>query len=171
MVTENKQEWVLCEFSKIAPSFEKIEESLKEKGIIISPSDYLQACKTNGLTPDIHQTFIKINEGVATLEDINLILCDVGSSVQERILRRVRKNPTEKHLTHGGHQRLSGPNLSGRITPKRSRSGHTQSHGRGKHAHDRSTKKQRRTARTVDESGPNNGTESTTESTTNYSTE
>jgi hypothetical protein len=166
MAEQNKQEWVLCEFTKIAPSFEKVEENLKEKGVIITPSDYIKACKTNGLIPDIHQTFVKIDESTATLEDVNLILCDVGSAVQERILRRIRKNPTEKHITHGGHQKLGGPNLAGRTTPKRKRSGHTQSHGRGEHAHDRSTKTQRRSARSVDESGSGVGTEPTTDNST-----
>ncbi len=157
MVEQNKEKWVLCEFTSIAPSFEKVEESLKTKGIIITPGDYLTACKLNGLVPDIHQTFIKINESTATLEDINLILCDVGSSVQERILRRIRKSPTAGHITHGGHQKLGGTSMAGRTTPKRKRSGHTQSHGRSEHAHDRSTKKQRRNARTVDEHGPSDG--------------
>lgn len=160
MVKENKQ-WVLCEFTKQAPSFEKVEESLQEKGVQITPSDYLQACKENGLTPDIHQVFVKIDEGAATLEDVNLILCDIGSAVQERIMRRIRKSPTEGHITHGGRQRLGGASMAGRTSPKRKRSGHTQEHGRGEHAHDRSTKKQRRSARSLDENGPDCGGEQT----------
>lgn len=150
---DKKEEWILCEFTKIAPSFEKIEENLKEKGVTITPQEYLKACKINGLTPDIHEVFVKIDESTVTLEDVNLILCDIGNAVQERILRRIRKSPTEKHITHGGHQKLGGASLAGRTTPKRKRSGHTQKHGRGEHAHDRSTKKQRRTSGLVDESG------------------
>ena len=166
MAEEHKQ-LILCEFTKQAPSFDRIEETLQEKGVQITPNDYLKVCKENGLTPDIHQTFVKIDEGVATLEEVSLLLCDIGSSVQERILRRVRKSPTEGHITHGGHQKLGGATMSGRVTPKRKRSGHTQKHGRGEHAHDRSTTKQRRHSGSVDESGPSGpGEQATTTDTT-----
>ena len=156
----NNQEWILCKFAKIAPSFEKIEESLAEQGIIITPSDYLQACRLNGLEPDIHPTFVKINESSVTIEDINMLLEDVGDAVRERILRKARKTPGKGHITHSGHQKLGGVRMAGRVTPKRKRSRNTQSHGRGEHAHDRSTKTQRRSARNVNESGPtDNGPE------------
>ncbi len=150
---EKNKDWILCAFTKIAPSYEKIEEQLAEKGVSISPNDYLAACTQNNLIPDIHPTFIKINESSATLEDINILLEDIGDAVRERVLRKFRKSPGKSHTTHSGKQRLGNFSMSGRVTPKHKRSGHTQSHGRGKHAHDRSTKQQRRSARNVNESG------------------
>lgn len=156
MAEENK-DWILCSFTKIAPSFEKIEEHLAEKGVVITPNDYINACKQNNLQPDIHPIFIKIDESSVTLEDINIVLEDIGDAVKERVLRKFRKSPGKSHTTHSGHQRLGGTTMAGRVTPKHKRSGHTQSHGRGKHAHDRSTKKQRRSAGNVNESGQPDG--------------
>lgn len=130
-----------------APSFDRVFELMQESGVEISPSDYISACKSHNMVPDIDQVFIKIAESTATIEDLNMLLEDVGDAVRERILRRTRKNVTKGHQTHGGHQKLSGPNVAGRTTPKRKRSGHTQSHGRGKHGHDRSTNTQRQNAR------------------------
>lgn len=144
MVEKNKSEWVLAAFTKQAASFEKIQETLEEKGIIITPKDYLAACKQNGLIPDIDPVFVKIDEQTVTLEDINLLLEDVATSVEERINRRIRKSPTKGHITHGGRQRLGGERMQARVGPKRKRSGHTQSHGRGEHGHDKSTDEQRK---------------------------
>jgi hypothetical protein len=150
MAEENendKLQWVLSTFTKQAPPFEKIQDILEEKEIKITPRDYIEACKVNGLTPDIHPTYVKIAESTATVEDINLLLEDVTDSVKDRIQRKVRKNVTASHISHGGHQKLGGESMIGRTAPKRKRSGKTQSHGRGKHGHDRSTDKQRRSAR------------------------
>ena len=146
MAETNKSEWVRCTFTQQAASFEKVQEILEEKGVEITPKDYIEACKANGLTPDINPVFVKIAEGTATLEDVNMLLEDVGASVEERIQRRIRRTPSKGHITHGGHQRLGGVRMKARTNPKRKRSGHTQSHGRGEHGHDKSTDEQRRNA-------------------------
>lgn len=146
MADESKSQWVLSILSKQAPKFEKIQEILEAKNIIITPKDYIEACKINHLDPDIHPTFIKIVESTATIEDINMLLEDVADSVHDRIQRKVRKSASKSHITHGGHQKLGGERMAGRVAPKRKRSGHTQSHGEGEHGHDKSTKKQRRSA-------------------------
>jgi len=147
MAETNKFEWVLSVCTKQAPSFEKVQEILEEKGVKITPRDYIIACKENNLTPDIDPVFVKIAESTATLEDVNMLLEDVGDAVRERILRRVRKSATKGHITHGGRQKLGGERMSGRVTPKRKRSGHTQDHGRGEHGHDKSTEQQQRDAK------------------------
>jgi len=146
MAKTNKSDWVLAVCTGQAPAFEKVQEILEEKNIQITPRDYIEACQRNGLNPDIDPTFIKIAEGSATLEDVNLLLEDVASSVRDRIQRRIRKNPTKGHITPGGHQKLGNIRPSGRVNPKRKRSGHTQEHGRGEHGHDKSTDSQRQFA-------------------------
>lgn len=130
----------------VAPAFEVVEEMAEEQGVQVTPQQYLEACRENGKRPDIHASYLKIFEGTATIEDVEVLLEDAVEAVADRIQRRVRRTPSAGHITHGGHQRLGGPNVSGRVTPKRRRSGHTQSHGRGKHAHDKSTDEQQRNA-------------------------
>lgn len=144
MAETNKPGWILAICTGQAPRFEKVQEILEEKGVQITPKDYLDACKHNGLNPDIDPIYVKIAEGSATLEDINLVLEDVASSVRDRIQRRVRKSPTAGHITPGGHQKLGNIRPKGRVNPKRKRDGDTQSHGRGEHGHDKSTEEQRR---------------------------
>lgn len=158
MAETNKPEWVLAVCAKQAPRFEKVQEILEGKGVRITPRDYLDACKYNGLNPDIDPIYVKIAEGSATIEDVNLLLEDVASSVRDRIQRRVRKSPTAGHITHGGRQKLGGGRPSGRVNPKRKRSGHTQEHGRGEHGHDKSTDKQRQ--RAANESADDGSSES-----------
>jgi len=149
----NKEKWIASRFTSFAPSFEKIQESLDEKGISISPKDYINACRSNNLIPDIDPIYVMIDEGTATLDDVNLVLEDVASAVADRIKRRTRKSPTAGHISHSGHQSLSLPNLSGRTTPKRKRSDHTQKHGRSKHGHDKSTRTQQRASRVAEHIG------------------
>ena len=139
-----KNEWISTVCATQAPSFEKVQKILEEKGVKITPRDYIEACKYNNISPDIDDIYIKIVEGNVTIDDINLVLEDIASSVRDRIQRRVRKNPTSGHITHDGHQRLGSERMSARTNPKRKRDNDTQSHGRGNRGHDRSTKKQRR---------------------------
>jgi hypothetical protein len=108
------------------------------------------------MTPDIDNIYVRIVEGNITISDVNLILEDattedavaedVVDSVEDRIKRKTRVGVSDKHISHGGRQKLGNSSMSSRVNPKRQRSDHTQHHGAAKHAHDRSTKTQRRNA-------------------------
>lgn len=153
MTTTDNEQWVLSVCAKQAPSFDKVCEILEGKGVNISPRDYIAACKSNNLNPDIDPVFIKIAESTVTADDVNLVLEDVVDAVRERIMRRVRKSVTKGHITHGGKQRLGGERMDGRVKPKRDRSDNTQKHGRGTHGHDKSTKRQRAKAKSSARNG------------------
>lgn len=142
----NKNSILDCYLTNRPPSYETVSKHMAEKGHDITIKEYIESCKKNSLIPDVDDVYIKIVEGNATLEDINMILEDVVDSVEERIKRKTRINVTDRHISHGGKQRLGGSRMSGRVNPKKSRSDHTQEHGASKHAHDRSTKTQRRKA-------------------------
>jgi hypothetical protein len=129
-----------------SPSYDLVYDLMKESGHELTIREYINSCKKNSLIPDIEQEYIKIAEGDTTLEELNAILEDVVDSVEERIKRKTRVNPTSKHITHGGKQRLGGARMAGRVNPKKSRSSNTQKHGSSSHAHDRSTKTQRKNA-------------------------
>lgn len=149
MVEQNAKSWIKSVCAQQAPNFEKVYAILEEKGVIITPKEYITACSESGLQPDIDVVYIKLMESTATIDDVNMLLEDVVDSVRDRIQRKVRKNPTSGHITHGGHQRLGNVSMSSRTSPKRKRDDSTQSHGRSEHGHDKSTRKQRRNAKTT----------------------
>lgn len=66
-------------------------------------------------------------------------------AIRDRVRRRTSENVTDSHLSHDGHQPLSGPQFVDRVAPKRKPVGQ-QSHGISKLAHRQSTRTQRRHA-------------------------
>lgn len=153
MAEQNTKNWIKSICAQQAPSFEKVRIILEEKGVMITPKEYIIACSENGLKPDIDIVYIKLMESTATIDDVNMLLEDVVDSVRDRIQRKVRKNPTSGHITHGGHQKLGSTSMLSRTSPKRKRDDSTQSHGRSEHGHDKSTKKQRRNSKTTTTNG------------------
>lgn len=140
----NKTEFLNVLLTSRSPSYESVKDLMSQNGHDVTIKEYIETCKKNSLIPDIDDIYINIVEGKTTIEDINIILEDVVDSVAERIKRKTRVNPTSKHISHGGKQKLGGSRMAGRVNPKKSRSDNTQKHGSSEHAHDRSTKSQRR---------------------------
>lgn len=86
----------------------------------------------------------KIDNKTITCEDIDqLIYESTPESIRDRIRRRTIKNVSHNHSNRDGHQSLSLPEFTKRITPKR-KPIHQQNHGRSRLAHAHSTRTQRR---------------------------
>jgi hypothetical protein len=91
----------------------------------------------------------KIDEGTITCEDLDKLIDETfKSSILDRVQRRVRRDPAEKHIDNvTGHQPLSSPNMTDRITPKHDKHASSQMRHRGKSGHKRSTQSQIRNAK------------------------
>ena len=85
----------------------------------------------------------KIDDKSIVCEDLdNLIRESLAKGIQDRVQRRTRKPPTAPHQdSETGHQKLSSPNMKGRVVPKR-KPPHPMSHGRSKAANRRSQRTQ-----------------------------
>lgn len=100
----------------------------------------------------LQEVLAKIEDGTVQKEDFNrLILArrpvleSTPEAIRDRVRRRTSENPTDSHLSHDGHQPLSGPQFVDRVAPKRKPVGQ-QGHGISKLAHRQSTRTQRRRA-------------------------
>jgi hypothetical protein len=85
----------------------------------------------------------KIDDKSLVCEDLdNLIKESLAKGIQDRVQRRTRVTATEPHIdSETGHQKLSSPNMKGRVVPKR-KPPHPMSHGRSKAGNRRSQRTQ-----------------------------
>jgi hypothetical protein len=100
-----------------------------------------------------HPIFDKIRNGTVTETDFNKLISEaMPESVRDRVRRKTNRNPTSSHISQAGHQKLKLPSFAKRVQPKRKKNPKSQMNGSGKAAHDKSTRTQRRHARTQSES-------------------
>ena len=93
----------------------------------------------------------KISDNTVTCEDFNRLISEsMPESIRDRVRRRTLRSPAKSHTSHSGHQQLSLPQFSKRISPKREPS-NQQNHGRSRSAHNKSTRTQRRRSNKFDE--------------------
>jgi len=93
--------------------------------------------------------FQKISEGTVTADDFNSLINEATpEALRDRVRRGANIDTTRGHLDDDGHQAMSGPSFNARIKPKREKADNTQMQGGGKAAHRKSTRTQRRKART-----------------------
>lgn len=94
--------------------------------------------------PILETIVAKIDAGTVTTSDFDALIREsTPEAVRNRVRRRTKRTPTERHVDIAGHQQLQLPTFKDRIAPKR-KPGHQQSHGRGRLGHDHSTRTQRR---------------------------
>jgi len=88
----------------------------------------------------------KIEAKTITIDDINALIAEaVPASTVDRVRRRTRRTPTASHIDNrSGHQHLNLPKFQARVAPKRKPVGNTQMRHRGKAAHKRSARTQKR---------------------------
>ena len=90
----------------------------------------------------LQSTLRKINEGIITRNDFNLLISETTpESIRDRVRRRTIINPESKHVNKDGHQKLKLPEFNKRVMPKR-KPVNQQNHGRSKIAHKRSARTQ-----------------------------
>lgn len=95
----------------------------------------------------------KIENKEVTTEDFNRLISEASlASTTDRVRRRTRKTPTDSHIDAEGHQHLTSPKFSARVSPKLEPVGDNQMSHRGKAAHKASTRTQRRKHRKFGES-------------------
>lgn len=100
-----------------------------------------------------HPIFQKIDEGTVTVDDFNKLISEASpEALRDRIRRKVKHNATDSHQDADGHQKLQGPQFAKRVQPKKEKNPGVQMNGQGKAAHRRSTRTQRRKAKTAVES-------------------
>jgi uncharacterized sporulation protein YeaH/YhbH (DUF444 family) len=90
----------------------------------------------------LQSTLRKIDEGIVTRNDFNLLISETTpESIRDRIRRRTIVNPESKHVNKDGHQKLKLPEFNKRVMPKR-KPVNQQNHGRSRVAHRHSSKTQ-----------------------------
>lgn len=104
--------------------------------------------KTNrDKTMEEHLIFQKIEEGTVTVDDFNKLISEATpEALRDRVRRRTTQNATDGHIDDEGHQKLDLPKFADRVQPKREKADNTQMHGRGKIAHKKSARTQKRKA-------------------------